>query len=172
MNAAGLMLRFKAFMIDYIFILVYLTLIFVLTVFLFPSLQRFYQESLIQAQLAGFIMVTLPVSLYFIIGDSKIGRQSIGKKKTSIQVVDENGEPPSILHAAIRTLLKFFPWELSHFLVYRVINIGEGEMAGNLYSMGALVYAMIFTYILTAVWTKEKQSLYDLAVNTRVVKIP
>src|SRR3954447_26434736 len=120
---ASFLLRFKAFMIDYILILVYLVVLFIINVFLFPSLQEFFNGSLIVAQFTGFLMVTFPVSLYFIISDSKIGGQSFGKRKTGIRVVGKNGEALSLMHITFRTILKFLPWELSHFLVYRLMYI-------------------------------------------------
>lgn len=131
MNATFL-LRFKAFMIDYIFILVYLALLFVINVFLFPSIQEFFNGSLIVAQVTGFLMVTFPVSLVF---DSPIGGQSIGKRKTGIQVVNKNGEAISLLRTTFRTVLKFLPWELSHYLVYRLVYIGDGEIPFSYYQL-------------------------------------
>ncbi|UFT99630.1 RDD family protein [Radiobacillus kanasensis] len=122
MNASFL-LRFKAFMIDYILILFYLVVLFIFTVFLFPSLQGFFNGSLIVAQFTGFLLVTFPISLYFIISDSNIGKQSFGKRKTGIRVVGKNGEALSMMHVTIRTILKILPWELSHFLVYRFIYL-------------------------------------------------
>lgn len=169
MNATFL-LRFKAFMIDYIFILVYLAILFVINVFLFPSLQDLFNGSLIVAQFTGFLMVTFPVSLYFIVCDSNIGGHSFGKRKTGIQVVRKNGEAISLLHATFRTILKFLPWELSHFLVYRLIYIGDGEIPFTYYLIGGLIYTLMFAYILTAIFTKKKQSLYDILARTEVVK--
>ena len=61
MNATFL-LQFKAFMIDYIFILIYLVLLVIVNVFLFPSIQQLFNQSLMLAQLASFIIVILPVS--------------------------------------------------------------------------------------------------------------
>ncbi len=167
---ASFLLRYKAFMIDYIFILFYLVVLFILNVFLFPSLQEFFNGSLVVAQFTGFLMVTFPVSLYFIISDSKIGGQSFGKRKTGIRVVGKNGEAISLPHATFRTILKFTPWELSHFLVYRLIYIGDGEIPFTYYLIGGLIYALIFAYILTAIFTKKKQSLYDLLAKTHVIK--
>src|SRR3954470_13432108 len=125
---ATFLLRFKAFMIDYVLILVYGAVLFILNVFLFPSLQSFFHDSPIVAQFTGFLMVTFPVSLYFIISDSKIGGQSLGKRKTGIRVVGKNGEALSLLQITFRTILKFLPWELSHFLVYRLMYIGDGKV--------------------------------------------
>lgn len=170
MNAAFL-LRFKAFMIDYLLILVYLAVLFVLNVFLFPSLQEWFKGSPSEAQFAGFLMVTLPISLYFIISDSVIGGQSFGKKKMGIQVADENGSALSVPHTMFRTILKFLPWELSHYLVYRLMYIGDGEVPLFYYMIGGLIYTLMFIYILTAVFTKKKQSLYDILAKTQVVNV-
>lgn len=74
-------------MLDYLLILAYLALLAIFNVFLFPSIQSFFHESLVVAQLTGFLMVTLPVSLYFIICDSVIGGQSFGKRRMGIRVV-------------------------------------------------------------------------------------
>ena len=170
MNASFL-LRFKAFIIDYILIFIYLVGLFIVSIFLFPSLQRFFTGSLVVAQFTGFLLVTFPVSLYFIISDSNIGEQSFGKRKAGIKVVGTNGEALSMLHLTFRTILKFLPWELSHFLVYRMIYIGEGEISFTYYLLGGLIYALIFTYILTAIFTKKRQSLYDIVAKTYVVKV-
>lgn len=171
MNNAKFLLRFKAFMIDYMLILVYLVVIFLLNGLIFPSLQGFFTGSLVVAQFTGFLMVTLPVSIYFIISDSVIGGQSVGKKKMGIQVVDKNGDPLSVIQITFRTVLKFLPWELSHYLVYRLVYLGDGEVPFNYYLIGGLIYVLIFTYILTAIFTKKKQSLYDIIVKTQVIKV-
>lgn len=73
-------------------------------------------------------------------------------------------------HAILRTMLKFLPWELSHFLMYRLVNIGDQDVPVLYYAIGALIYGLIFAYILTAIFTKNKQSLYDLLAGTYVVK--
>lgn len=168
---AGFLLRFKAFLMDYLLIFAYLVLLFILNVFLFPSLQQFFQGSLVAAQLAGFAMVTLPVTVYFVICDSVLGGQSFGKRKARIRTVDTNGNNLSVPRAIVRTILKFLPWELSHYLVYRLVTTGDGEMPLHYYVIGGLIYTLIFAYILTAIFTKKKQSLYDLIAKTKVVKV-
>ncbi|KAB8135743.1 RDD family protein [Gracilibacillus oryzae] len=167
---ASFTLRLKAFMIDYILIFLYLIVIFIFSVFLFPSVQQLFTGSLVTAQFYGFLLVTFPVSLYFIISDSNIGKQSFGKRKAGIRVVKKNGESLSVVHAIIRTIIKFLPWELSHFLVYRLMYLGDAEVPIAYYLVGVLIYALLFAYILTAVFLKKKQSLYDILVKTYVVK--
>ncbi|MCK0471051.1 RDD family protein [Halalkalibacter sp. APA_J-10(15)] len=163
-------LRLKAFMIDYLFILIYMATLFIISTFLFPNIQELYTHSLFSAQLTGFFMLTVPVSVYFIIFDSNIVGQSIGKKKLGIKVVNHYGEAISLSQSALRVILKFLPWELSHFLVYRLIYIGDGDIPFLYTIIGILIYALIFAYLLTAIFTNKKQSLYDLIVKTEVIQ--
>lgn len=166
--SATFLLRLRAFMIDYILILAYIAILF-LTVLLFPSLKLLFTGSLIKAQFIGFLIITLPVALYFIMLDSRMIGQTFGKRKMRIKVVDQHGETPSLWRLVFRTMLKFLPWELSHFLVYRLVHLGEGDVPLTYSVIGGIIYALMIIYILTALFTKNKQSLYDIIVKTRVI---
>ena len=54
MGNATFFLRFKAFMFDYILIFAYLSLLVIVNVFIFPSLQSLFNGSLYLAQLQAF----------------------------------------------------------------------------------------------------------------------
>lgn len=168
---ASFLLRLKAFLLDYLLILVYLAILFIIALFLMPSIRLLFQNSLIQAQMFGFLLITLPVSLYFIITDSRIGKQSFGKKRAKIRVLNQKGEPASVLQMTIRTIIKFLPWELSHFLAYRLVDLGDASVPFLYTLLGVLIYTLMFSYILTALFTKKKQSLYDIISKTQVVKL-
>lgn len=167
---ANFIMRFKAFMLDYLLIFAYLVVLAIFNILIFPSVQSLFSGSLVVAQVTGFLMVTLPVSLYFIISDSVIGRQSLGKRYMGIKVVNERYEAITILHAICRTILKFLPWELSHYLVYRLVYLGDAEVPLNYYIVGGIIYTLMFAYILTTLFTKRKRSLYDIVVRTQVIK--
>ncbi|GAB6926245.1 hypothetical protein JCM10914A_02280 [Paenibacillus sp. JCM 10914] len=169
--SATLWLRVKAFSLDYMWILAYLGVVVIFSMIIVPSIQELFAGSLVIAQLVGFSIVTLPVSLYFIISDSSIGKQSFGKKKVGIQVVDDKGLPLTFLHATFRTILKFLPWELSHYLVYRLVDIGDGAVPLRYYIIGGMIYGLMITYIVTPIFTKKKRSLYDIIARTHVVKV-
>jgi len=158
-------------MLDYLLIFTYLIVLAIFNIFLVPSVQSLFAGSLVVAQFTGFLMVTLPVSIYFIISDSVMGKQSFGKKKMGIQVVNERHEAIKVHHAIGRTLLKFLPWELSHYLVYRLVYLGDSEVSLNYYIIGGIIYALMFAYILTALFTKRKKSLYDMVIRTQVIKV-
>lgn len=164
-------LRLKAFFIDYFIILAYLAVLFIVNVFIFPDLQKFFQGSAATAQFTGFLMVTLPVSLYFVISEVMFNGQSVGKKKLNMQVVGAKGEKISLRKSIFRTLLKFLPWEMSHFLIYRLMEIGEEPVPVFYMIVGVCIYALMFLYILTAIFTKKKQAFYDRVAKTKVVKI-
>ncbi|MCZ8534428.1 RDD family protein [Psychrobacillus psychrodurans] len=168
---ANFIMRFKAFMLDYLLIFAYLVVLAIFNILIFPSVQSLFNGSLVLAQFTGFLMVTLPVSLYFIISDSVIGRQSFGKRRMGIKVVNERDETLPILHAIFRTILKFLPWELSHYLVYRLVYLGDGEVPLNYYIIGGIIYTLMFAYILTTLFTKRKRSLYDIVVRTQVIRV-
>ena len=91
MNASFL-LRLKAFLFDYILIFAYIVLLILISVFIFPPVQQLFIGSVVLAQFYGFLIITLPVSLYFIICDSKLVGQTWGKKKMGIRVVNNRGE--------------------------------------------------------------------------------
>lgn len=167
---AGLWLRLKAFAFDYLLIFGYMMVLLIFSVFLMPSIQGWFQDSRFTAQLAGFFLLTLPISLYFIFSDSSIGKQSFGKWRVCIRVVDENNRPISVFRAFFRTVLKFLPWELSHFMAYRMIYLGTGDALMMDYLLGGLVYILILLYIFMTIFTKNKQSVYDRLTKTYVVK--
>ncbi|WP_203334507.1 RDD family protein [Planococcus beigongshangi] len=171
MPAAGIWIRIKAFIWDYIWLFIYLCFIVLLTTLLLPGLQDFFNGPVGIAQLSGFLLVTLPISLYFAIGDSNLMNGTFGKRKMGIRVVDMEGGPIGFMRSVFRILLKFLPWELSHFLVYRLVHLGDGEFPLHLMLIGGLVYLLIFTYILTAVFSKENRSLYDRLSGTKVIRI-
>lgn len=167
---AGFPVRLKAFLFDYVLIVVYGMILAVFSMFLIPSIQQLFTGAPASAQLAGFLLVTLPVSLYFTVADSRLGGGSYGKRITGIRVRDLDGRPLSILHSAVRTALKFMPWELSHFLVYRLMWLGDNPVPVGYMVIGGLIYALIGAYIAAPFLTKKKQSVYDLAIRTQVIR--
>ncbi|WP_033540971.1 RDD family protein [Planococcus sp. CAU13] len=171
MSSAGVWIRLKAFTLDYILVFLYLCFILLVTTVLVPGLQNYFTGPLGIAQLTGFLLVTLPISLYFAIGDSALFNGTFGKRKMRIQAVDRDERPIGLLRSIFRIFLKFLPWELSHFLVYRLVHLGEGEFPLYLMLIGGLIYLLIFAYILSAIFSKENRSLYDRLSGTKVLQI-
>ena len=171
MPPAGIAIRSKAFTWDYLCIFIYLFFVFLLSMVLIPRLQNFFNGPVDIAQLTGFLLVTFPISLYFAVADSNIFNGTFGKKRAGIQVVDVQGKPVVLLRSLFRIILKFLPWELSHFLIYRLMHLGEDQFPLHLMLIGGLIYFLMFAYILTAIFSKEKRSLYDRLSGTKVIRI-
>lgn len=171
MPTAGVWVRLKAFTLDYIWLLLYLLVIVLLSTVLLPGIQNFFNGPVGIAQLTGFLLVTLPISLYFAIGDSNFFNGTFGKRKLKIQVTDLADQPIGLPRSLFRIIMKFLPWELSHFLVYRLIHLEEGEFPVYLMLIGSLIYILMFAYLLTAVFSKEDRSLYDRLSGTKVIRI-
>jgi len=65
--------------------------------------------------------MTLPVSLYFILCESSKWQGTVGKRKMGIRVVDGVGQRIGISRSAFRTAIKFLPWEVAHFGIWRLM---------------------------------------------------
>ena len=170
-NHAGFWVRVKAFVLDYVLILFYLIAITVV-IFLLNSLfhinDLMFSER-VRAQFFAFLLVTLPVTLYFAISESSKQRATWGKQRLRLQVADANGERISVGRALTRTLLKFIPWELSHTLIWELSFSPQANSA--LISLGfGSVYVLIGLNIVSLLRTKSHQTVYDLLTGTCVIR--
>jgi len=108
---ADLWQRVRAFVLDYVIILIYLAaitlLIWLLNLF---SINEWLFAERVRAQFVAFLLVTLPVTLYFAIRESSTQRVTWGKQCVGLQVTDYNGERIGFGQAFSRRLLKFIPW--------------------------------------------------------------
>ena len=167
---AGFWKRAGAFALDYIVILGYLIGIALLSLLanaLFGASQWLFADR-VRAQLVAFLIVTLPVTLYFAISESSASQATWGKRRLKLKVVDRNGNQIGIWRSLARTLLKFIPWELSHTLIWQLYFSPQIESIWINYGF-TLVYLLIGLNIASLLLTKSHQTLYDLLTNTYVI---
>ena len=158
-------------MLDYVIILFYLvtvTLIFLLLNSLFNLNDRLFIDR-VRAQLTAFLLITLPVALYFAISESSNRQATWGKQRMKLRVTDENGERISFWRALARTFLKFIPWELSHTLIWELSFSPQTDTVLTYYGFG-FVYLLVGLNIASLLLTKTHQTIYDLLTKTYVVK--
>ena len=170
-NYAGFWQRIKAFVFDYVIILIYLAAITIL-MWLLNSLfnlnDRLFPDR-VRAQFVAFLLVTLPITLYFAIGESSNQQATWGKQRVGLKVTDYNGKRVSFWRSLARTLLKFVPWELSHTLIWEISFAPQMDAA--LINVGfGLVYLLVGLNIASLIMTKKHQTIYDLLAKTYVVK--
>ncbi|WNQ11389.1 RDD family protein [Paenibacillus aurantius] len=166
---AGFARRLAAFLYDYAGIALYLGVLALVSLYLYPDVQKLFSRSLVWSQLSGFLLVTLPIGLYYVISDSRLVGQSFGKKKLGLRVVS-SGRPVSVPRSVLRTFLKFLPWELAHGWIYRLAASNGQDMTFSDIFLGACVYGLVLLYAGTAL-SPTKRTLYDILSRTSVVRM-
>lgn len=170
-NYAGLLPRVLAFAADYLIIAVYLTL--VSGVGFWVSANRpILSETLFgapgRAQLIGFVLITLPVTLYFAYFESSPRQATWGKRRLGLEVTDLPGHRLTFGRALLRTTLKFIPWELAHTLIWRS---AFATAESPILTIGLFMVWLLVMANGVAIWRfPTHQALYDQLTGTVVLK--
>jgi uncharacterized RDD family membrane protein YckC len=170
---AGFWRRAGAFALDYMIILGYLLGVGLLSLLLntlFDTNQWLFGTR-IRAQMVAFLLVTLPITLYFAISESSPQQATWGKQRLKLKVADRNRKRIHFWRALGRTLLKFVPWEISHTLIWQIYFSPQTESVWISYGF-ALVYFLIGLNLVSLVISKTRQTLYDFLTNTYVILLP
>jgi uncharacterized RDD family membrane protein YckC len=168
---AGLWARALAFALDYLIIAGYLILVAAMGALVnlaFPDLARVLFGSRVAGQTTGFVLVTLPVVLYFALLESSAWQASWGKRRCGLRVVDARGGRLSLARALERTALKFVPWELSHTLIWQ-IRFGPAESPALVTAGFILVWLLVGANIASLALRPTHQTLYDRLAGTYVL---
>lgn len=170
-SPATLWQRIKAFALDYVVIAGYLIVVVGLGVginWAMPYLAQTLFAKRIRGQFISFMLVTLPVTLYYALLESSPQQATWGKRKIGLRVTDSRGARLNFAHSLGRTLLKFIPWELSHTLIWQ-LRFTAPE-SSTLISVGfALVWVLVGANLFSAWMAQKHQALYDLLAGTYVV---
>lgn len=168
---AGLWVRIAAFALDYLVIAVYLILLTTLTSavnWIFPDILRTLFGNPLSGQITGFLVVTLPVTMYFALLESSSWQATWGKRRKNLRVVGRNNCRLRRMRAFGRTLLKFIPWELSHACIWQ-IRFSAGDPSLGIVSEFALVLILIALNIASLLVSPTRQALYDRFAGSYVV---
>ncbi|WJH36108.1 hypothetical protein N6H14_09615 [Paenibacillus sp. CC-CFT747] len=77
----------------------------------------------------------------------------------------------SVPRSALRTFLKFLPWELAHGWIYRLASSNGQDTTFSDIFLGACVYGLVLLYAGTALLSPTKRTLYDILSRTSVVRM-
>ncbi|RWZ54519.1 RDD family protein [Halobacillus fulvus] len=170
MNYAPFKIRIYAFFIDYIIIALYGVLVVGSISYLFrPAVLPLFTGSPVTAQWTGFLLITLPVTLYFLFAECSKWQGTIGKRKLGIRVADRAGNRIEIGRSFIRTGIKFLPWEVAHFSIWR-LQLPNDYSESTLLILLIGVNVMILLYLVTPFMNKKKKNLYDGVAGTMVIR--
>lgn len=162
---ARLGVRLRAFLLDYVLFLGYAACLVMVAALLRTTVEPLFTASAVSAQLTGFIMLTLPVMLYFSITESSPRQASWGKHRFGLRVVDRRGERIRFGRAFVRSAVKFVPWELGHYTVWQW---SDGDLPTPAMVGLVLVYVLVAVYIVLPLMDKSRRSVYDFVAGTRV----
>ena len=157
--------RSVAFFFDYLLIAAYLGVLAAAYVAL-PGTAALFADR-VSAQVAGILLLTLPVTLYFALSESSAMRASWGKSHAGLEVTDRTGRRIAVGRSLARTLLKFVPWEISHTLMWETA-FNPALIPAVLNGVIVSIYAILGANVLSVALTPTRQTLYDLACGTRV----
>ena len=116
--------------------------------------------------LLAFLVLILPVILYFALQEGSQRQATWGKHKVGIKVVNAHGLKLSMRQALIRSAVKFFPWQLAHTCV---IQIKFGQTSPWLVFGALLAQILVVTYVLSVLISKEHRAPYDWLSGAYVI---
>lgn len=170
MSYASFKIRIYAFLLDYLVIVIYGIFVVGIISFVFRSyINPIFSNSPVIAELTGFLMITLPVSLYFILFESSKWQGTLGKRKMGIRVVDGVGQRIGICRSTFRSAIKFFPWEVAHFGIWRLVLPTDFSEI-TVYVILNAVNLAILIYLIIPLTNKKRKNVYDWIAGTEVVR--
>ncbi|WP_258171371.1 RDD family protein [Paenibacillus sp. R14(2021)] len=165
---ASIRIRMMSFVWDYVIISGYLLLLFGVSFLAKPLLVPLFTTSPWSGEITGFLLITLPVYLYFAISEGSKSHATWGKRKMGIVVAGVHGQSIGLGISFFRSALKFLPWELAHFTIWHiVIPTAYGDYL--LYSLFAAVYGLALIYLISPLLNTNKQTVYDFIARTVVI---
>lgn len=157
--------RVAAFAVDYIVIALWMGALFLFAsrIDVVAYSAEFSSAERWGLQLRAFLILTLPVLIYFTATEASNLRATLGKKVMGLRV---NGAKPAIIW---RNILKFLPWELAHTGIWHGMPTplaSEPTGLGWTLIIGAQVLAAIYVI---GLFIGEGRPLYDRLSGTSVV---
>lgn len=157
-------LRIKALFIDYLCIVLYLLILFALTMgiyfIFFDGIPEFTEKS---SQWIAFVTTVLPVTIYYTYKESGESSASLGKKKAGLRVKYLRNP---IIGSIIRNVFKFLPWQLGHMAVIRGIYSGFDSYYVIIFYGLAILLPII--YIGMTLVRNDNRHISDLLANSYV----
>ena len=160
--------RLLAFALDYLVMasyLIALALLGFLVGQIFPNSQSILFRTAVSAQATGFVLVTLPISVYFVVLEAR--GSTLGKQQRGLKVRRLNGQALGLSLSTKRTALKFLPWELSHTCIWQ---LRFEQLPSEVIVAGfILVWVLVGGNILSLLTNARHQTLYDKILGTVVI---
>jgi uncharacterized RDD family membrane protein YckC len=164
---AGFPRRLLAFAIDFLSIATYILVLGVIGTSTMHLTTEFVGlTSPWTMDLLAFVVLVLPVILYFALQEGSQRQATWGKRRVGIKVVNARGQKLSWLQALIRSAIKFLPWQLAHTCV---IQIWSGQTSSWLIIGAVLAQGLVVINVLSILVTRDHRALYDWLSGAYVI---
>lgn len=179
MNAAPSWRRLAAFGADYLAILLYMGVLATVMTTVMTTMTTTVGAPLAgiaatprQAQLLGFVTLTLPVGLYFAVAEGVFGA-TVGKRLLGLRVTNSRGARLSPGRSLLRSTVKFLPWELGHTAVHCLVfwTAAPEPLSAPQLAFLTLFYALslgLAASFLLSLFVGSRRPLYDRVAGSRV----
>ena len=167
--------RVFALGLDYFLIAAYLVILAGISVTVLASnLRSVYTaawSNAWSAELAGFLLLTVPVVLYFALFESSPAGATLGKRALRLRVIKLDGQQLGLGEGLLRSAIKFLPWELAHFTVWQVIygSTSHAKLPAWAGVSLAVVYLVVAAYLVTLFVGRAHRTIYDRIAGSRVI---
>ena len=178
MTFANIWQRIGAFLLDYLIIAAYLVLLVIVSVGLgFGPLRSVFRAMFADpnsSEFSAFLLLVLPVILYFALFECSSWQATWGKRKMGLRVIDTHGARLSLPRSFVRSLLKFVPWELTHACLWRIPGwpLAPTTPSPIITAGLVLVWILVGAYLVSMLVSKKHQALYDWIAGTSVIVVP
>ncbi|EGU64879.1 RDD family protein [Streptococcus australis] len=161
-NPISVKKRMIEFLFDYLFILTYLVLLFIVSMLIYTIFFNGVPEfTEIQSQWLVFLTSILPITLLFTYLDyAKNG--SFGKGKAGLELVYQK---KTVQASLIRNVIKFLPWQLGHMGTIHGFY-SDFDMLSISLSISATSLAV--SLLAMTMFRRDKRHLGDLLAHTQV----
>jgi uncharacterized RDD family membrane protein YckC len=169
--------RLLAFGLDYLVIIGYLIVLAGVSLAMLASgLRTAYSAAWAtpwSAEAMGFLMLTLPVVLYFAILESSTAGATLGKRALRLRVRGLDGKRLGPWRSLLRSAVKFLPWELAHFTIWHYVFATTAHAQPPRWTTISLafVYALVAAYLITLVVGESHRTIYDRVAGSSVLLI-
>ena len=164
--------RVAAVGLDYLVILIWVAAVTALGFVgraLAPGLSQALFGHPLSGELVGFVLLTLPVAMFFVFAEASPSGATWGKRRAGLRVVTVDGRRIRPLRSSVRTAVKLLPWELSHFAVWQ-LSAGLTVSAFIPYVALGLAWALVGASLASALVTRRRRGVHDLVAETMVLE--
>ena len=166
--------RLLAFALDYVIISIYLVVLVILGVVVArtpagPGFRALFDNPN-SAEATAFLLLVVPVLLYFAIFESSTRQATWGKRVLRLRAMTTSGERAGFLRALWRNALKLLPWELTHACLWRIPGWPFDPQTPPLWiNVGlVLVWVIVAVYVISLAFSRTGQTLYDHLAGMRI----